>query len=142
MSKTASSNYKAGSKDPYIAGTLAWLIPGMGHLYLGLRGRCAVFFFAINLTFWGGMVIGGLRSTVDPHTNTAWFFAQIFAGLNTVISFMLSDLTAAMPSYGKTLDLAIIYTSVAGLLNVLVIFDAMIRAQFSPAPVQDSTPSQ
>ena len=142
MNKTASSNYKADSKDPYIAGVLAWLIPGLGHWYLGLKGRCAVFFFAINFTFWSGMIIGGLRSTIDPHTNTAWFFAQICAGLNTVISFMLSSMTAAMPSYGKTLDLAIIYTSIAGLLNVLVIFDAMVRAHFLPMQAEDKTSSQ
>jgi len=130
LSKTAKSKATTGGKDPYLVGLFAWLVPGAGHFYLGQKNRAAVFFVAIHLTFWMGMIIGGLQSTIDPVANKAWFFAQICAGLNTVASLILSKIPAAVPCYGKTLDLAIIYTAVAGLLNILVIFDAMVRANF------------
>ena len=139
MAATAKQNAKTDNKDPYLAGLLAWLIPGAGHFYVGQKGRAAVFFIALNLTFWIGMAIGGLHSTVDPQANKAWFFAQICAGLNTILSLILNKIPSAMPSYGKTLDLAIIYTAVAGLLNVLVVFDAMVRANYPTAGPADQT---
>jgi hypothetical protein len=107
---------------------LSWLIPGAGHWYLGDRKRAVIYFITITLTFWIGILIGGAQSTVNIQTNTAWFFAQIFAGGYTILSLILGQLPGAMPSYSKTLDLSTIYTGVAGLLNIFVIFDAMTQA--------------
>jgi TM2 domain-containing membrane protein YozV len=115
---------------------LNWLVPGAGHWYLGDRVRAVIYFISITLTFWIGILIGGAQSTVNIQTNTAWFFAQIFTGGYTIFSLLLGHLPGAMPSYSKTLDLATIYTGVAGLLNIYVIFDAMSRAV--PAEKQES----
>jgi len=121
---------------------LSWLIPGSGHWYLGLRGHFWVYFVSIEATFWLGMLVGGIRSTVDPQANPAWFFAQICAGLNAVAALILSNVPSAAPCYGKTLDVAVIYTGVAGLLNVLVVFDAMVRANFAAVPAQQRSRRQ
>jgi hypothetical protein len=104
---------------------LAWLIPGAGHWYIGQRGKAIVFFCAISLCFWTGAIIGGAYSTVNFHENTAWFFAQIFDGASAILLNFIGRLPGAMPAYGKVLDLATIYTGVAGLLNVLVILDVL-----------------
>jgi FtsH-binding integral membrane protein len=114
-------------KDVFWAASLAWLIPGAGHWYLGDRKRAVIYFVAITLTFGIGILIGGAFSTVNLQSNTAWFFAEIFAGGYTLLSLALGNLPGAASSYGKTLDLATIYAGVAGLLNLLVIFDAMDR---------------
>jgi hypothetical protein len=114
--------------DVVPAMVLNWLVPGAGHWYLGDRVRALVYFISITLTFWIGIAIGGAQSTVNIQANTAWFFAQIFTGGYTILSLLLGHLPGAMPSYSKTLDLATIYTGVAGLLNIYVIFDAMSRA--------------
>jgi hypothetical protein len=107
---------------------LNWLVPGAGHWMLGERVRGMIFFIAVTLTYWVGILIGGAFSTVNVKTNTAWFFAEVFAGGYTILALLLGRLPGAMPSYSKTLDLATIYTGVAGLLNIFVILDILTRA--------------
>ncbi len=114
-------------KNMLLAMVLSWLIPGGGHWYLGDRVRAAVFFVAVTLTFWIGILIGGASSTVNFKENTAWFFGEFFAGGYTLLAMLMGSLPGNAASYGKTLDLATIYSGVGGLLNILVILDAMNR---------------
>ncbi|MFA5863601.1 MAG: DUF6677 family protein [Phycisphaerae bacterium] len=106
---------------------LNWLIPGAGHWYMGDRIRGVIYFIAITMTFWIGILIGGALSTVNIKTNTYWFFAQGFAGGYTILSMLIGTLPGAMRSYSKTLDLSTIYTGMAGLLNIFVILDVTTR---------------
>jgi len=117
-----------GSQKTIMVALAAWLIPGAGHVVIGDRGRGLTIFIAITITFLIGIMIGGVHCTVNFQTNKAWFFGQIFAGGYTIASAIVGSVASAKPSYGKTLDLATIYTGVAGLLNVLVILDAMARS--------------
>jgi hypothetical protein len=117
---------------------LAWVIPGAGHWYIGERKRAIIYFVSITLAFFIGILIGGAMSTVNLQTNTPWFFAEVFAGGYTSLSMILGHLPGAAASYGKTLDLATIYAGVAGLLNLLVIFDAVDRANPSPKLKEDA----
>src|SRR5262245_42344439 len=48
-------------KDPRLAAFLAWLIPGMGHIYQGRTGKGVLFFVCIMGTFVYGMYIGDGR---------------------------------------------------------------------------------
>ena len=45
---------------------LAWLLPGLGHFYLGKKVRAAVFFFVVLSAFGLGLASGGTASLVDP----------------------------------------------------------------------------
>src|SRR3954466_13370719 len=45
-------------KEPWLAALLAWLVPGLGHLYQGRVGKGMLFFFCVLGTFVFGMVIG------------------------------------------------------------------------------------
>lgn len=111
-----------------VAVVLAWLVPGAGHWYIGERGRGIVFFCAISATFWIGAIIGGAHNTINLQENTVWFFAQIFTGVYTIITGLIGRMPGALPSYEKTLDLATIYTGIAGLSNALVILDVLARS--------------
>lgn len=46
-------------KDPALAAFLAWLIPGLGHLYQGRLAKAALFFVCIMGTFAYGVYLGG-----------------------------------------------------------------------------------
>ena len=46
-------------KDPVLAAFLAWLIPGLGHLYQGRFAKAALFFVCIMGTFVYGLYLGG-----------------------------------------------------------------------------------
>lgn len=51
---------------PFVSCLLAWLIPGLGHLYLGKKDRAAVFFAVVLATFGLGMASDGAASLIDP----------------------------------------------------------------------------
>jgi len=120
-----------------IAGLLAWLVPGLGHWYAGQRGRGLVCMVTITATFWTGVAIGGVRETVDPAQRRLWFLAQLGAGGNALAAYGVQRVTAAVqrgkvpaaPTPWRALDMAIHYTAVAGLLNLLVVLDAIARAE-------------
>lgn len=116
-----------------MAAILTWLLPGAGHLYIGHRARGLVFMVVIALTFWGGVAIGGVRSTVQPRERRAWFMAQVCTGVHAfatlAISRQFDDSTPKLPAD----DVAVVYTGIAGLLNVLVIFDVLSRGESAAA---------
>lgn len=128
-----------GSPNIALIAVLAWLVPGAGHFYIGERARGATIFIALTVTFLAGIIIGGARSTVDWQDNKAWFFGQIGLGSYTLVTGAVGNVRDAKPSYGKTLDLATIYTGVAGLLNVLALLDAVGRAAW---PARDTQPEK
>jgi len=111
---------------------LNWLVPGLGHWMIGEKVRGVIFFVTITLTYWIGVLIGGAYSTVNFRANTAWFFGEMFAGGYTLLAMLIGNLPGAEASYSKTLDLATIYTGVAGLLNIFVILDILVRLDESP----------
>lgn len=53
--------------DPWIPCLLAWLAPGLGHVYLGRRTRGVVFFIVVFLTLGLGILSDGAASLIDPH---------------------------------------------------------------------------
>ncbi len=124
-----------------LAGILAWLVPGLGHIFLGDRARGLTCLVTVTVTFWSGVAIGGVRSTVDPQQRKLWFMAQLCTGGNTLGAYALhQSLKAgnakadAAKSIGhwSSADVGVHYTGVAGLLNLLVIFDAIARADAVP----------
>ena len=124
-----------------IAGFLAWLVPGLGHIYLGHRTRGLICLVTITATFWTGVAIGSVQGTVDPRERTLWFMAQVCTGGNTVAAYVLRQAvtprpaprqSAYVPSW-MSADVGVHYTGVAGLLNLLVILDALTRAEVGGA---------
>ncbi len=126
-----------------VAGVLAWFVPGAGHFFLGERWRGSVFLAVITVTFWCGVAVGGVRSTVDPVAHKHWFLAEMLTGSNTIAALALSAqlprTEAGAPSPYLAVwpadDIGIVYCGVAGLLNLLVVIDAVARgAQWGPRP--------
>jgi len=131
---------RAGGRklNPALTGLAAWVVPGLGHWLIGQRVRAIIFFVAIGVTFWGGVAVGGVKSSVDPRTNAWWFMAQICTGSHAVAAYTLGRQvdrmdpvgqwdTSVYRAYWPALDVAQVYTGVAGLLNIVVILDALVR---------------
>jgi hypothetical protein len=77
-------------KDPRVAAFLAWLIPGLGHLYQGRTAKGILYFVCILGTFYYGMYIGSGRvvyASTQPmfswkFFNERWQYAcQVGVGL-------------------------------------------------------------
>ncbi len=123
------------------AGLLAWLVPGLGHIYLGYHLRGLICMVTITLTFWTGVAIGSVQATVDPHERGLWFMAQLGTGGNALTAYVLHRAVESPEPLGArpvftahwlSADVGVHYTGVAGLLNLLVILDALGRAEASP----------
>jgi hypothetical protein len=134
-----------------IAGILAWIIPGLGHIYLGHRTRGLVLLVTITATFWTGVAIGSVQGTVDPTERRLWFLAQMGTGGNAISAFALNQITtrAVRADNRKPVvtnwvaaEVGVHYTGVAGLLNVLVIFDAVGRADPTRSRKSRASPSE
>lgn len=124
------------------AAALSWLLPGLGHIVAGDRPRGVLLIIVITLTYWTGVAIGGVKSTIDPKTHPIWFIAQICGGGHTIVALTwaraLPDPWQTRPSPHRAVwpadDLGIVYTGVSGLMSVLVLLDAVGRAELAPAP--------
>jgi len=71
-------------KDPRLAAFLAWLVPGLGHVYQGRTGKGVLFFVCIVGTFLYGVYLGDGRVVYasTPSILTRWqYFFQLGVGL-------------------------------------------------------------
>ncbi len=111
-----------------IVGLLAWLVPGAGHLALKEKKRSIIIFATIVLTFCIGLYVGSI-GVIDLVGATPWYvvLAQI---MNSPMVALLGRLTAggAYPVYSQPNEIGQIYTSTAGLLNLLCIVNAVYLA--------------
>jgi hypothetical protein len=109
-----------------IVGLLAWLVPGGGHFLLKEKKRSIIIFVTIVLTFFTGLYIGSI-GVINPGVAKPWYIAQI---MNSPMVDLLRRLTAAgdYPVYGRPNEIGQIYTSIAGLLNLLCIVNAVYLA--------------
>ncbi len=164
-------------------GLVAWLVPGAAHYLLGQRALGVVFFVAITLPFIGGLLLGGLKASINPYHNHWLFLAEMGAGGYTIAGYVVNrsvgdlrpvrtstdparsvwppglaptqavaeqlrelerdpnrqlrtigNLTSKYMSAYPAQDVAQIYLATAGLLNVLVVLDALTRAQTGGLP--------
>ncbi|HSW44783.1 MAG TPA: DUF6677 family protein [Phycisphaerae bacterium] len=120
-----------------IAGLLGWVFPGAGHLYIGERVRGLILMAAITLTFWGGIAIGGVKNTVNPQDRALWFLGQVCAGVHPFLAIAWGR-QIRIPedadksrwiAYGQMEDISVVYTAIAGMLNILAILDVLVRAE-------------
>lgn len=143
------------------AGLLTWVLPGLGHWWLGHRALGVVFFLAISFPYFTGLAVGGIKNSVNPWSNHWLFFAEMGCGGYTtgalVVNRNVGELDPRLLAdpkflnsprltdeqrtrYAKYLsfypesDVAQIYLAAAGLLNVLAILDAIARAQTGGLP--------
>jgi hypothetical protein len=139
VSETGAASAARDSSRTVAAGLLAWVWPGLGHLYLGRRGKGLVLMDSILALFVLGL---GMNSSLQLHLGLEdplallFSLAQMGAGAPYVVARLLGYdaglVTSPSYEYGNT------FTAVAGLLNILVILDALDTARGVKAPRPDS----
>ena len=136
-------------KDPLFAALLGWLIPGLGHLYQGRTAKGLLFMISILSTFFFGLSISEGKAVYAWWSQDDWrlpYMCQLAVGLPATPALVQSYLVRngkqpilggimAPPTDSRELDswykqlnhyleLGMVYTMIAGLLNVLAIYDA------------------
>ncbi len=108
-----------------VAAVIGWLIPGGGHWFLGLRGRGTAMFIAVLSTYLIGLILGSIY-VIGPKVSIFACVCQLFSGLPGIISSLMRN--PNMPEfYGRCVDLGLVYTGIAGGLNLLCILDIIGR---------------
>ncbi|MGD0963471.1 MAG: DUF6677 family protein [Candidatus Acidiferrales bacterium] len=115
------------TKRPYTAflvALAAWIVPGMGHLLLGRRGRALTFFVVVS----GLALIGFLAKgqVFPPHSDdpfgTLGFLADACSGVFFVLAHLVEktgpDVSRAAGDYGTR------FVAAAGVVNLLSVLDA------------------
>jgi len=136
-------------KNRVVAAVLAFLFPGAGHWYQGRYGKAGLFSTCILVLFVMGMILGNgkcVYASWIPQDYRWHYVLQASVGLPAAPAavqwyrenepirwwngFMarpkngLSELSDWQRDSAAGFDLGTLYTMVAGLLNILVIFDA------------------
>jgi TM2 domain-containing membrane protein YozV len=136
-------------KDPIVAALLGWLVPGMGHLYQGRTAKGLLFMICILSTFFYGLFLSDGRAVYASWTD--WdrrlpYLCQVGVGLPALPALAQTYLVRSgkAPLFGgimappatmgelndwyrelhRYFELGTVYTMIAGLLNVLAIYDA------------------
>lgn len=124
----------------FLAVLLTWISPGLGHVYLGRKGKGAYFFALVVGLFVIGMAFADFRN-ISLERHPYFFIAYALLGGPTVVALLV---TGSMPVVTDlNPDLGCLLSAVAGLLNVLVMIDAYTIAEeplARPAP-KPATPA-
>ena len=111
------------SSTPRIAGALllTWLLPGSGHLRYGLRAKALLFAVNLLVLFAVGLWLGEGR-VVHAERFPLYLLAQVWLGGPTLAALVLTrDLRITHDV--AHLDAGLLFTAVAGLLNLVVLVD-------------------
>ncbi len=118
-------------KDPVVAGILAWLVPGLGHWYIGQRGKAVLFALLLISTFLAGLSLGHFRNVYFDLKRLPTY-GQLGGGILALTPMALvspaSAPTGPSDNLIPTFDVGTYYTCVAALLNWLVMFNAITMA--------------
>lgn len=124
------SSDDANEKSWAVAVLLAWLVPGLGHWYLGRRGKALAFFGFIAGLFLVGWGFGQFK--VVCFGDTWLFIGQALGGVLSIFTGYVGDIlrnSSGPPDPVPVMyESGVVYTLVAGLLNLLVMLDAYIVA--------------
>jgi hypothetical protein len=103
-----------------------WIVPGGGYLLLKEIKRALIIFIMISLTFCLGLYIGSL-GVIDRISAPLWFWVQM---MNSPLVAVIGHFTAGggYLVYGRPNEIGQIYTSTAGLLNLLCIVNSVYMA--------------
>ena len=110
---------------------LAWLVPGLGYVILGERAKGRLFGALIIGAFLAGLILGSFQDVfIGPGRYAV--FAQAPAGIVALASLGVSYVRGAheVPTDVnlRLFDIGTLYTTVAGLLNALLVFDVIVKS--------------
>ncbi|MGA2068907.1 MAG: DUF6677 family protein [Thermoguttaceae bacterium] len=163
---------QANLKDPFVAGVLAWLVPGLGHAYQGRYPKAVLLCFTILGTFLYGLYLGSDKEvgwgrvvyfSFRKNDVRLYYLCQVGIGLPALPALVQADVVQrgrrpfwhalmapaklhandppppdpkypddpaqrtcaeVVHSLARLFELGSLYTAIAGLLNILAIYDA------------------
>ncbi len=133
---------------PPIVALAEWFLPGLGYWLIGQRLRGVVIGITILLLFVAGLAIGGMRVIDAPTGFTMplifakpWFIGQVLTGpVSLAANYIannwgthidpntLKQAAGVAMSHSRVNEIGVLYTAVAGMLNLMAMIDCSYRA--------------
>jgi len=112
-----------------LVGLASWLVPGAGYFMLEQTRRAVIVFVVVIATFCIGLYVGSV-GVIDPIGAKLWYVLQI---ITSPLVAILGHISAGggYPVFARPCEIGQIYTSVAGMLNLLCIVNATYTAHIS-----------
>lgn len=113
------------NRHPAVAVALAWILPGLGHLYLGRRKVALLYALIVTVTFLLGLSFEGRLYTIDrsqPLSILATFAVSGAGVLNLAARFLSENPSGTI--LAPTYEYGCAYLLTAGLMNLLLMLDA------------------
>ena len=112
----------------WLAGTLAWMLPGMGHIYQRRFSRGLLLGASVFLMYFIGWSMGGHLYGLHNSSETGFLayvfgFCDLGSGILYVFS-LLANIATTDQSQLATSEYGDRFLMVAGLLNYLCMLDA------------------
>lgn len=117
----------AAGKSPGVAALLGWVVPGLGHVWLGRGAKGLLGGGVLILTFVTGVVLAG-GTNVQRERDLYFWSAEILTGAPAAAATIL-DFGRRVQHPMPLAELGLLFTSVAGLLNILLVLDAYATAE-------------
>ena len=118
---------KKRSINPIALVILGWAIPGAGHLVLGRRDKASLYFILVLGTFIAGWIIADYQNVYFQEYR--WhMFLQMCTGVTAFIVGIGAKVAEPKMTVMRLSEIGTLYTMVAGLLNVLVVMDAVVTS--------------
>jgi len=123
-----------------LAPILGWLVPGLGHWRLGHRRRGLLVFAGVAGLYLGGLLVGGL-DVIDRRGDPWWYCGQVLVGpITPAVNWWRETHPPpadpedpdpgfgwVRPSFSHVNEIGTLYTTIAGMLNLIAILDAVVR---------------
>jgi hypothetical protein len=122
-----------------VAAVAGWLLPGLGHVMVGQARRGRIIALTIGSLWLAGLLIGSV-SVIDRIEHRAWFAGQLLIAPSILSDYLLQNYikpgyrspygqtqTSFEPSFGRAREQGILYTALAGLLNLMAMLDVLYR---------------
>jgi hypothetical protein len=147
-----------------LAAVLAWLWPGLGHMAIGERRRGRRIMLGVLFLFFSGLLIGGV-DCVDRKNDRLWYLAQVLCGPLAIAAdwanqtFVQSKLPTEWTrdlqlrerfeshdpevleplrrvGLGRVNEMGTLFIALAGLMNLVVILDALCSRPAAALPAR------
>ena len=105
----------------------AWAVPGLGHVLLGRTAKGLYLGGLVLGAFAIGLVLGQGYSVASVKFPYHWW-GQVCAGAPALLANRFLGLRAQTQTIDR-LELGVVFTTVAGIMNVVAIVDAYIIAR-------------
>ncbi|MBL8755266.1 MAG: hypothetical protein JNK15_18345 [Planctomycetes bacterium] len=119
--------------DPALCAAMSWLVPGLGHAKAGQKDKGLLMGGAVLAVFALGLLLSHGHA-VDRANYSVWWIAQnLFGGGSLFAALVTGPLEQVQAPLHC--DAGVIFCTVAGLMNLVVMIDAFTVAERSVFPV-------